>query len=176
MQTGPTAESESQPASDQEGEERDVDHVEEPEEPAIGLEDPLGEDSSDDEEVSTDPFDTHFAHPDEELSSKRVQAVKKGEWASKRAVTKPWRATYMYPGSEDSFTAPSSVSHLDDLRLKNKLKETASRKMAEFGDIEKGLAPILFGYRDVLYCDRTVKDSESLRRMVCLHALNHVFK
>lgn len=161
--------------SDNEG--RDVDHVEEPEDPAIGLDEvPEDDDSSDEEEDSTDPFDVHFARPDEQLSSQRVEAAKKGEWATKRALVNSWRATLMQPGSEDGFDVPSKASSLESFRLKQKLKETASQKMSNLSDLEKSLGPILFDYKDVLYCDRTVKDSKSLRQIVCLHALNHVLK
>jgi U3 small nucleolar RNA-associated protein 25 len=168
-------EDESGSESDNEG--RDVDQVEEPEDPASGLDEiPEDDDSSDEEEDSTDPFDVHFARPDEQLSSKRVEAAKKGGWTTKRALVKPWRATLMHPGSEEGFEVPSKASSLESFRLKQKLKETASQKVANLSDLEKSLGPILFDYKDVLYCDRTVKDSKSLRQIVCLHALNHVLK
>lgn len=155
---------------------QDVDKVEEPENPAIDLDEEPEDDSSDEEGHSTDPFDVHFAHADEQLSSKRVQAAKKGEWTTKRALVQPWRATLMYPGASGDFEPLSEASSLDSFRLKQKLKETAGKKMSNLSEVEKSLGPLLFGYHDILYCDRTVKNSQSLRQLVCLHALNHVFK
>lgn len=172
---GEENENESGSESDNEG--SDVDQVEEPEDPATGLDEvPEDDDSSDEEEDSSDPFDVHVARPDEQLSSKRVEAAKTGEWATKRALVNPWRATLMHPGSEEGFEVPSKASSLESFKLKQKLKETASQKMSNLSDLEKSLGPILFDYKDVLYCDRTVKDSKSLRQIVCLHALNHVLK
>lgn len=155
---------------------RDIDQVEEPEDPAIDPEEQPEDDSSDEEEDSSDPFDAHFAHADEKLSAKSVQALKKGEWTTKRALLNPWRATYMLPGSQEDFEAPQPASGPDSLRLKQKLKETASKKIAKFSDAEKNLGPLLFGYQDLLHCDRTVRNSQSLRQLVGLHALNHIFK
>lgn len=154
---------------------RDVDEVEEAEDPAIGLDEEPDEDS-DDEVDTTDPFDAHFANAEEQLTTKRVEAAKKGQWATKRAMLQSWRATVMSAGSDEP-TAPPTVSGIDGLKLKQKLRETATKKkMMRFNDVERALAPVLFDYRDILHCDRSVKNSQSMRQLVCLHALNHIFK
>lgn len=162
--------------SEDEGEdEKDIDQVDEPEEPANDLEEQPEDDASDDEEGSTDPFDVHFAHADEARSSKAIKSVKDEQWTTKRAMVNSWRGTFIEPGSE-STRVSQPLSSLQDLHLKKKLKESASKKMSNLSDAEKQLMPLVFGYNDVLHCDRTIKESDSLRRMVCLHALNHVFK
>ena len=38
------------------------------------------------------------------------------------------------------------------------------------------LASAIFGYKDVLFAERTSKTSQDLLKLTCLHALNHVFK
>lgn len=171
-----------QPASDSEADEqqpedgKDVDQAEDDAEEPAEEDVALDDDSDDDDEA--DPFVTHFDHPDEQLSARRVQAVKKGEWATKRTLVAPWRVTQMQPGESVADDVPAPVSGLDGFRLKKKLRESAEGKMGgkKFGEIEKKLGPMLFGYRDMLYCDRTVKDSQALKQLTCLHALNHVFK
>ncbi|PHH89114.1 hypothetical protein CDD83_6625 [Cordyceps sp. RAO-2017] len=158
----------------------DIDQVDEEEEDkdaeAEPEEKPEEDSDSEDEGPSTDPFDVHFAHPDEATVAKAVQAVKQGQWATKRELIPPLRATLMSPGLESNFDAPSPAVQLDESMLKQKLRETAGKKMSKLNASQGALAPLLFGYRDVLHCDRTVENSGGLRHLVCLHALNHVFK
>lgn len=158
-----------------EDENQDKDMVYEAEEPDNEIE-VQSDDSGDEEQDSTEPFDTHFAHPDEERCLNRVEAAKKGEWSTKRAMVQPWRATFQTPGSDESSDIPQPATGLESFNLKQKLRDIAIKKMLKFGDIEKSLGPLLFNYRDVLHCDRTVRNSRAMRQMVCLHALNHVFK
>ncbi|KAI6784430.1 U3 small nucleolar RNA-associated protein 25 [Emericellopsis cladophorae] len=163
--------------SEDEGKTQDADAVDEPEDAGPEMdEQPLEDDSSDGEEEATDPFDIHFARPDEEKSAMSVKAAKSGEWTTKRALFKPWRATFQQPGTDANMEIPSHTTSLEPYGLKKKLKETAAKHLTNLSEVEQGIAPMLFGYRDILHCDRTVKDSQALRRMVCLHALNHVFK
>lgn len=173
-------ESPERPSEEEDGGENrpeDVDQVDEEEDPAIGLdEQPDDGSDSEDEDAVTDPFDVHFAHPDELAIAKGVKAVKDGEWATKRALIQSLRATMLSPGTELSFDAPQPASGLDDFNLKQKLKETAGKKMAKLDEAQKAVMPLLFDYRDIFHCGRTVANSNSLRQAVCLHALNHVFK
>ena len=171
-QPGPVEEGSDSEAED---EDKDIDQVDEPEEPANDLEEELEDDASDDEGSSTDPFDVHFAHADEERSSEAVQSVKDGAWTTTRAMVNSLRGTFMQPGSEAPRTL-QPVASLGDLHLKQKLKESALKKMKTLTETEQHILPLLSDYKDILHCDRTVKESDSLRRMVCLHALNHVFK
>ncbi|KAJ4265408.1 rRNA-binding ribosome biosynthesis protein utp25 [Fusarium torreyae] len=161
--------------ADDEDAEKDIDRAEE--EPEDQVEEQLDDDDdSEDEENPTDPFDVHFAHPDDDTVAKRVKAVQKGDWATKRALLQNLRATVMYPGSDVGSEVPKPIAGLDGLQLKQKLKETSSRKISEFDAVQRTLSPLLFNYNDVLFCDRTVRNSDSLRELTCLHALNHVFK
>ncbi|KAF4977053.1 hypothetical protein FZEAL_6370 [Fusarium zealandicum] len=171
-------------SSDEDGEkagdedaEKDIDRAEEEPEDQ-GVEDQLeGDDEdSEDEENPTDPFDVHFAHPDDDLVAKRVKAVQKGDWTTKRALIQSLRATVMHPSSDVGSEVLKPIASLEGLNLKQKLKETATRKIGEFDDSQRTLSPLLFNYSDVLHCDRTVRNSDSMRQLTCLHALNHVFK
>ncbi|KAH6985876.1 U3 snoRNA-associated protein 25 [Ilyonectria sp. MPI-CAGE-AT-0026] len=164
-------------SSDKESSEKDVDRAEdEAEDDAdTGVEEQPEEDSED-EGDSEDPFDVHFAHPNDDVVGKRVKAVQKGEWATKRALMQSWRATVVYPNSDAGSEVPKPVAGLDGLKLKQKLKEIADRKIGSFEDVHRNFSPLLFDYRDVLHCDRTVRNSDQMRQLTCLHALNHVFK
>ncbi|RBQ82700.1 hypothetical protein VDGD_01483 [Verticillium dahliae] len=169
---------------DAEGKEpEDLDLVEEAEEdPAVAhaeAEDDIDVDDNDeDEEDATDPFDNHFTSPDETLTAQRVRAVQGNEWATSRHVTKLSRAVLMSPkvdGAEEA-KLPSPITGPDGLKLKMKLKEVVSRKLPSFDPVQQSLAPMLFNYQDILFGDRNVRNSDSLRQITCLHAINHVLK
>ncbi|EXK91114.1 hypothetical protein FOQG_06619 [Fusarium oxysporum f. sp. raphani 54005] len=134
------------------------------------------EDDSEDEENPTDPFDVHFAHPNDNTVSQRVKSVQTNDWATKRALLHNMRATILYPGSDTGSEIPKPIAGLEGLQLKQKLRETSSRKIGDFDALQRNLGPLIFNYNDVLFCDRTVQNSDSLRELACLHALNHVFK
>ncbi|RCI09319.1 hypothetical protein L249_1430 [Ophiocordyceps polyrhachis-furcata BCC 54312] len=155
----------------------DVDRVGEEEDEEEGIDDhPYDVSDSENEDDSPDPFDVHFAHPDEASVQKAIEDVVQGRWATKRALIQPLRATLLSPGSEASFSAPHPASRIDSFRLKQKLKQIAAKQLGELDESQRVLAPLLFDYRDVLHCHRTVANSDGLRRLVCLHALNHLFK
>lgn len=157
-------------------EDEDVDRVEDAEEDAaIGV-DEQPEDDSDDEQDSTDPFDVHFACPDDDVVTKRIRTAKEGGWTTRRALMQSWRATVTQPDASAGPNIPKPLSGLDDLRLKHKLKDIAGRKIANFSKVHQDFSPLLFDYRDILFCDRTMKNLDSLRHLTCLHALNHIFK
>ncbi|XP_044721356.1 utp25, u3 small nucleolar RNA-associated SSU processome protein 25 domain-containing protein [Hirsutella rhossiliensis] len=155
----------------------DVDKADEEEEPTVDPdEQPQSDSDSEDGDASADPFDAHIAQPDKSSVAKSVQAVKDGQWTTKRALIQSLRTTLMSPGLESALEVPESVAQVDALKLKQKLRETASTKMSNLDASQRALMPLLFEYRDVLHCDRTVANSHGLRQLVCLHALNHAFK
>ena len=132
----------------------------------------------DDEEDMSDPFDSHFANPDNASTSKKVTAVQGNRWTTKRSVTKCSRVLSMSPAGaeENPSTTAGQVTGLDSLKLKQRLRPSASSVLSGFDDAQRDLAPVLFDYKDVFYCQRTVQNSVGLRKLTCLHALNHVFK
>lgn len=164
--------------SDDEEEVKDIDRADEELEgveqgPEEHMED---DDDSEDEENPTDPFDVHYAHPDDDAIAKKIKAVQKGDWTTKRALVQTMRATVMSPASDSSPEASKPIAGLEGLQLKQKLKELAASKIGSFTPTQKAISSALFDYRDILYCDRTARNSNELRQLTCLHALNHVFK
>lgn len=156
----------------------DVDEADEEEEEGEdqtgGVEDAA--DDSEDEVDATDPFDAHFANPDQQISAPAVTAAKKGDWTTSRAMIQPWRAAVVSPDTNSTDPIPQPISGLGGLKLKQKLRETAKEKMGNLDAAQKAFAPLLFGYKDILHCDRSVENSHKMRQTVCLHALNHIFK
>lgn len=154
----------------------DVDDVEEPEEGPETATDGLLEEYEEVLEDSSDPFEVHFADPDNNVLSERLKSLEQNQWASqKTSILKFGKMLISIPQKEDPKTNPSA-SGPDELKLKQKLASVMSKKRPEFDDLEKNIAPSIFGYQDVLYCERSPTNSETLRRLACLHAVNHVFK
>lgn len=166
------------PEEDEEaGEDKDVDLVDEPEEdPADAAPEDLFDE--DDDLDSSDPFETHFSDPKEEEVQPRVKAVQGGKWRMERVATKSTRVFYNTPDAAgvDGKALPAAVSGISDLKLKKRLRESMEPKHPKFDPTEQTIAPLLFNYQDILYCNRTVAGSQGIRRMACLHALNHIFK
>lgn len=154
----------------------DVDAVDEPEEDPqdAPLEDLFDEDDDLDD---SDPFETHFAAPEESTFQTRIKAIQANKWRTDRIAQNSNRIYYNTPQTDDlaERKLPHAISGVADLKLKQRLAESMA-KHTEFDETEKTVAPLLFNYQDMLYCNRTVASSESIRRMACLHALNHVFK
>lgn len=165
-------------SDDEDGEKvtEDVDAVDEPEEDPqdAPLEDLFDEDDDLDD---SDPFETHFAAPDEATFQARIKAIQANKWRTDRIAKNSNRIYYNTPETGDSAEQklPHSISGVGDLTLKQRLAESMA-KHTEFDEAEKAIAPFLFNHQDMLYCNRSVASSESVRRMACLHALNHVFK
>ncbi|KAL8343951.1 hypothetical protein RB601_004464 [Gaeumannomyces tritici] len=164
-----------EPSSEDEG--KDVDVVEETEEVEED-DDEVSDSNDEDTQDGSDPFASHFAAPDEAAVTTRLAAMAKNEWVTKKVATKPSRIIIMAPktSSDAQATALPSVRDPSALTLKPKLKEAITTQRPEFDASEQALAAPLFQYLDTLYCQRTVANGDSLRRLVCLHALNHIFK
>ncbi|KAI0141669.1 DUF1253-domain-containing protein [Xylariaceae sp. FL1272] len=157
---------------------RDVDLVEEPEE------DPGNEvnvdDESEDEDVpdTSDPFETHFASPDKTEYTTRLKMTQSNIYQPRQLEVNGWRQFKGTPGTDAELPErlPPTISGPGILKLKHRLVETAQKQRPAFDKLEQTLYPITFGYQDLLFCGRDVLNSDNLRRMTCLHAVNHVFK
>lgn len=163
----------------EEDEERDIDHVDEPEE---GPENEIivDDDDDDDEDIpdSSDPFETHFVDPDQDVLQTRLKSIQANEYSQSHSEQNGWRLIRNLPGKDTTQVAPLPPLILgpSGLKLKQKLIEPASRKRSTYDKLEQVLYPLTFSYNDVLFCGRTTKNAEDLRRMACLHSVNHIFK
>ncbi|WEW55690.1 rRNA-binding ribosome biosynthesis protein utp25 [Emydomyces testavorans] len=135
------------------------------------------DETEDDVDSAFDPFETHFAQPDENQLSKQIDASTQTWRISKHNLAGGMRFTASHPdiGEEPCFPLPS-LRGPKDLSLKRKLSGAASEHMSQFDTSSESLAPYLFGYYDMLYGARTPGNAASLRDMYCLHALNHIIK
>lgn len=168
-----------EPAEDTAG---DVDFVEEAEDAPdeIDAEGAFDEEDDEDDKIDkSDPFDRHFVAIDEASLARRLKAVEDAKWTTKKVASKGTKAVLNGPDTgddTDQMSVPAPVSSPSDLPLKQKLRESMAKMSAKFNSAEQSLAPYIFGYNDLLYCNRTLSNGQSMRRLACLHALNHVFK
>ncbi|KAI0434296.1 DUF1253-domain-containing protein [Xylaria sp. FL1042] len=159
--------------------EQDVDQVEEPEEEPANEVD-LGSDEEDDDDIpdTTDPFETHFVNPDSTEYSVRLKGTQSNAYQTKQLERNGWRTFTSTPGQgiDETSQPPTTLPGPSGLKLKHRLIETANKLRPTFDKLEQVLYPITFGYQDLLFCGRSPSNSENLRRMACLHSVNHVFK
>lgn len=182
-QAAPSELPKDQPTEPEEDTAGDVDFVEEAEEAPdeANAEDAFDEDEDDeDDKVDTsDPFDQHFVVTDDASLSRRLKAVEGAKWTTKKFASKGTKTVLNGPDTgddSDQISPPAPVLSPSDLPLKQKLSESMAKKPTKFSSTEQALAPYIFGYNDLLYCNRTLADGQDIRRLACLHALNHIFK
>ncbi|KAL1879904.1 hypothetical protein VTK73DRAFT_6716 [Phialemonium thermophilum] len=132
----------------------------------------------DDDLDSSDPFEVHFADPDEKDVNEKILAMRDGKWQMTRVASHPWRLLINSPRSVEKreTVLPKPISGPGDLKLKQRLREAAVDQKPQFNVLEGIIAPLIFNHSDVLFCERTLANSGNLRWMSCLHALNHVYK
>lgn len=153
----------------------DVDHVDEAEEDPETDADGLIEDE-DEVEDATDPFEAHFASPDENSLTSKLRALQQDQWLIQNTVIpKVGKISQNLPGEQD-MELKLKITEPKDLKLKQKLEKVFLKNKLNFNPTETAAANAIFNYQDILFCGRTPANAEELRRLTCLHAVNHVFK
>ena len=157
--------------------ENDVDHVEELEQVEdFGVD---GAEAADDLHDDYDPFLNHFARRENTELSLEIADVRKDNWATRTSDSK-LEGGYLFKFPHVSSSAPthgsSTVLDIDNLQLKQKLQEPAKKALPSLDRAIGSLTSSIFNYRDVLFPQRTLSNAETLRKLTCLHALDHVFK
>jgi U3 small nucleolar RNA-associated protein 25 len=153
-----------------------------PEEPSKLAEDSEDEIASDDDDQELpdilDPFKTHFSEPKETDVAKKIKAIQMDDWHAKKSLVESSRMLFTLPtiADADGFTPPAPILRPSELSLKKKLSDAATAQRATLDYTEQKIAPLLFQYYDTLFCERTVSNGPSLRRLACLHAVNHLSK
>ena len=157
--------------------EGDPDAVEEAEEePEASIDDVLEDDV---EEDTSDPFTAHFADPDDNELGQALKSIQQEDWKSQRTNIPELGIVFRSQPSFDATGPGPKIQPIftpQGLKLKEKLLGVINKQKPTFDSLESHVGPLLFGYQDTLYCERTPNNAPSLRRLVCLHALNHIFK
>ncbi|KAI9867272.1 MAG: rRNA-binding ribosome biosynthesis protein utp25 [Trichoglossum hirsutum] len=127
----------------------------------------------------SDPFKAHFANPDGKPLSEQIEDLAKRGWQTHRIqndsigkaiLAAPVSSMQGGPTNAPNFTGP------ENLKLKKRLSGPIHTLRPRFSPLEGAISPYIFNYQDLLFCARSLQNSEGLRTLTCLHALNHVFK
>ncbi|KAK9369529.1 hypothetical protein V1509DRAFT_619729 [Lipomyces kononenkoae] len=145
-----------------------------------------------DEGDSSDPFQYHFASPNEELLKKMVDNAQAKQWS-----TEKFNATAgingKLPRHSLSVQRPGSLTFHDEikssattseaLKIKRRLvspfhevNKKYSSKGEMFSALQKSLVPAIFSNEDLLFAPRSISNAEEIQNIYSLHALNHIFK
>ncbi|KAI9731707.1 MAG: rRNA-binding ribosome biosynthesis protein utp25 [Cirrosporium novae-zelandiae] len=136
-----------------------------------------GLDRVDDDKNGSDPFDTHFAHPEGSILTSKIDTASQRKWRQ-QTETKNYRLKIFTPDTKPGVitTRMPGIISLEQLRLKPKINEAAKEILSDFTEAQKAIVPHIFDYKDILFCQRTPTNGQSLRQLASLHALNHIFK
>ncbi|GIZ44615.1 hypothetical protein CKM354_000780800 [Cercospora kikuchii] len=126
---------------------------------------------------SEDPFEVHFANPDDNELKRRLEAIQSSQWKmEKQSLGGKINATLHSPACVDGSAARKPVSAISNLPLKERLSRHADKHITLGTPLDQTFASHLFNYSDVLLGNRTSRNAESLRVMTAFHAVNHVLK
>ena len=160
----------------------EVDPIEEPESHDDSSAEVLESDLEDADPLrkNHDPFVKHFDRSDDDKElEQKIQAVKENNWSTMEPMKiQKWSCTLKMPPVSGSNPEPFSrtVSALRELTLKQRLRDSSGKLIPPMDKLSGNLAFHLFNYHDILFPHRTLVNSEILRKLACLHAINHVFK
>ena len=135
------------------------------------------EEEEHDQARNQDSFVQHFASPDENDLSMRLKAIADKSWTTEKvSAGKRGKCLLQIPSHAQHVSKRRNVASATDVHLKPRLIERAQSVLGVFNQDEQAIAPSIFNYQDVLFGARTARNAGRLRHMVCLHALDHVFK
>lgn len=127
-------------------------------------------------EDMTDPFETHFANPEDNELSRRLESIKNSKWKTSEGRSSLGRTVTVLPEVNREETPAVRGSGIRNMCLKRKLKDRGKECAARHRGVGSGIVEHLSACRDVMYGGRTPTNAEGLRTLTCLHALNHVLK
>lgn len=132
----------------------------------------------DEDEDETDPFEVHFANPDDNELSRRLKSVQAQEWKTdKQQIKHVGTNTVSAPKCvEGSAIRKSNITAAKDLPLKHRLQMSTGKSIGELDADQKALAPYMYNYQDIMTGNRTPRNADSIRNLNCLHAINHILK
>ena len=68
------------------------------------------------------------------------------------------------------------IGVLTSFQLKQKLQGPAAKLLPTLGSSDQDFACPMFEYRDLLFLERNIHNAHALRKLSCLHILNHLYK
>ncbi|KAL2825387.1 U3 small nucleolar RNA-associated protein 25 [Aspergillus pseudoustus] len=137
------------------------------------------QEDSDDEENNNDPFESHFASPDETELAQKIKAVADNKWKNtKEELPGGLRLLRAIPDSGDvgEVSLLPALKSMSNVKVKRKLKSSVVERIQSITGNTQQVAPYIFDYQDVLHGARTTSESADMRELLAVHAINHLLK
>lgn len=133
-----------------------------------------------DQDDASDPFEVHFANPDENELSQQLQAIQASDWkVEKGMIGKDTSISTSTPTcAKHGGLRKTAIKNATDLPLKERLARNVTKISTPLlsSEIQQRVAAHLFEYQDIVLGSRTPRNAASLRSMASLHAVNHILK
>jgi U3 small nucleolar RNA-associated protein 25 len=137
----------------------------------------IDHESTVDEESQNDPYEFHFSAAGGDGLAARIDLVKSGQWTTRKsAIGSNISRHHAFVERSDHSAEKATFKSIKDFSLKERLVLPAVKHIPTLSDFERRIATDLLNYTDALVSTRTVNNAESLRKLSCLHAVNHVLK
>jgi U3 small nucleolar RNA-associated protein 25 len=134
------------------------------------------DDDDDDDDDATDAFDTHFASPDANDLSQRLQSLTNNQWRSEKLKLDNEASLIISLPESAPISSRKPIKSVSQLNLKQRIVEPAKKHIPSLSELAQAIAPSLYSYQDILCAARTLENASELRHMATLHAINHVYK
>ena len=127
---------------------------------------------------SLDTFATHFGERDETSLHQNIKSIEGKSWSTLKGIPSPgWKSLQHLPGGDkDVESSKASRMLLKQFRPKQKLQQAADSVLKSLTGIDAWIGETILNYQDLLFTDRSSTNASSIRKVVCLHALNHIYK
>ncbi|KAL8728971.1 MAG: hypothetical protein Q9166_005066 [cf. Caloplaca sp. 2 TL-2023] len=146
----------------------------------------LDEDSVHGSDVENSPqepdfFTQHFAERDDDETLREIRSVEKNRWEAEKPNLGPsWSSTVRRPlaSGEARVDLDRGALKAQTLKvsLKPKLESFAEQLLSNADDLITRLIASVSSYQDVLFSARSLDNADTLRRLIGLHILNHIFR
>jgi len=153
------------------------DEITEDEEAAFAEDDLAEPTQGAEEDDLSDTFGADFASLDGSELSRRLKDVHEGRWRTEKVVTKMGTVAISAPASVDGNVARRSpVTSISDVSMKKRIADQAKGYIGSLTPFQQAMMPYSNSYTDLLVTNRTSRNASALRKITCLHALNHVLR
>lgn len=130
--------------------------------------------------ASADSFNVRLGDEYSNELAEKIAAIHNKQWRLDEDSTINDDKAHQYVPAVDQISYGTKrrrkITSLDEVGLKRRLVEPAKRSISLFDRTHASLSSPIFNYHDLLFPSRTPHNASSVRDLVCLHALNHVFK
>jgi len=126
---------------------------------------------------SSGAFEADFASLAGGELSRSLKDIHDEKWRTDKVVTNVGTFHVSAPASIDSsIIRRPPVTSISDVSMKQRIADQAKHYIGALTPLQQAIIPYLNSYTDLLVTNRTPRNASTLRKITCLHALNHVLR